>query len=70
MGKLYVTVTNLEFDMSPEDAEAKLIEIMNAFVGHIGDKTQTIATDLPHNVVLEGINKHETPIIKKETRDQ
>lgn len=70
MSKLYVTITNLEFDMPPDEAEAIVMELMGLFQVHVGDKTQAVATDHPHNMILEDLNKYDGPILEKEVRDQ
>jgi hypothetical protein len=68
---IYLTITNLEFlNMSPEEVEIKVMEIMQAFSDYMGDRTQAIATDHPHNVIMEDLKKYGAPIAPKEVRDQ
>ena len=71
MKALYVTIANLEFTgMTPDEAEAIVMEILGMFKNYCGSKTQAIATDHPHNVEMIDTSPPEGPILHKEVRDQ
>ena len=71
MKTLYVTITNLEFvGMTPDEAEAKVLEILGKFEDYCGKLTRAIATDLPHNIEMIDTNPPAGPILHREVRDQ